>query len=120
IVKYADNTLNIYHSLIRYSDSSARIKATAHALGSAFTGADTSNINSPTAVNSGQRVTFKNCDIYCSPETGTHEVHGAIREKYHAVGGPNNALSLPVTDETATPDKLGRYNHFKGNGSIYW
>src|SRR5690554_209711 len=117
---YADITLNITNSVISDSDCTAGIKAKAQALGSAFTGAATSNINAPTAVNSGKRVTFKNCDIYCSPETGTHEVHGAIREKYHAVGGPNNALSLPVTDETATPDKLGRYNHFKGNGSIYW
>lgn len=28
-------------------------------------------------------------------------------------------MRYPLTDETATPDKVGRYNHFQG-GSIYW
>jgi hypothetical protein len=28
-------------------------------------------------------------------------------------------LGYPVTDETMTPDGIGRYNHFQ-NGSIYW
>jgi hypothetical protein len=48
-----------------------------------------------------------------------YEVHGAIREKYTQLGGPAGFLGLPVTDETGTPDGIGRYNHFHG-GSIYW
>ena len=28
-------------------------------------------------------------------------------------------LHYPVTDETGTPDGVGRFNHFEG-GSIYW
>ncbi len=117
---YADITLTVTNSVLSDSDCKANIKAKAQALGSGFTGAATSNINSPSTVKGGKRVTFQKCDIYCSSKTGTHEVHGAIRHKYNVVGGPNNALSLPVTDETTTPDKKGRYNHFIGNGSIYW
>lgn len=117
---YADISLNVTNSVIADSDCTNAIKAKAQALGAAFTGAATSNLNSPTTVNGGKRVTFQKCDIYCSPRTGPHEVHGAIRRKYNAVGGPNNALVIPATDETATPDRRGRYNHFTGNGSIYW
>lgn len=117
---YADITLTVTNSIVSDTDCTESIKAKAQALGTSFTGAATSNINNPTTVKNGKRVTFKKCDIYCSKPTGTHEIHGAIRQKYNAVGGPNNALSLPVTDETKTPDKKGRYNHFIGNGSIYW
>jgi hypothetical protein len=62
---------------------------------------------------------FANADIYFSPQTGAHEVHGAIREKYDTLGGAASPLGLPVTDETGTPDGEGRFNHFQG-GSIYW
>lgn len=62
---------------------------------------------------------YQGCDIYDSETTGAHEVHGDIRAKYNALGGPNGALGLPTTDETGTPDGVGRYNHFSG-GSIYW
>jgi LGFP repeat len=29
-------------------------------------------------------------------------------------------MGYPVTDETATPDGIGRFNHFENGGSIYW
>ncbi len=116
---YADLALVITNSFIS-DDCTKSIKAKAQALGVTFTGAATSNINNPTTVKGGKRVTFRRADIYCSKKTGTHEVHGAIRQKYNHVGAANNALSLPVTDETTTPDRKGRYNHFIGNGSIYW
>jgi LGFP repeat/PAN domain len=65
-------------------------------------------------------------------QTCGHEVHGLLIP-WHAVADPTKgiyaewkALGLssgflghPVTDETATPDGIGRYNHFQ-NGSIYW
>jgi uncharacterized protein with LGFP repeats len=36
------------------------------------------------------------------------------------VGEPGVGAELPrVSDETTTPDGIGRYNHFQG-GSIYW
>ncbi|SFJ77531.1 LGFP repeat-containing protein [Paenibacillus sp. UNC496MF] len=62
---------------------------------------------------------YADCDIYFSSETGAHEVHGEIRNKYNGVNGPV-LLGLPTTDETACPDGIGRFNHFAKNASIYW
>lgn len=70
-------------------------------------------------VNKGYVRRFEGCDIYYSRETGAHEVHGDIRLKYNALGGSASSLGFPVTDETTTPDGIGRYNHFQG-GSVYW
>jgi len=50
---------------------------------------------------------------------GAFEVHGAIRAKYLALGAEASILGYPRTDETSTPDGIGRFNHFQG-GSIYW
>ena len=47
------------------------------------------------------------------------EVHGAIRARYLALGAEASVLGYPVTDETGTPDGIGRFNHFQA-GSIYW
>lgn len=47
------------------------------------------------------------------------EIHGAIYQKWLALGGIG--FGLPTTDESTTPDGIGRYNHFNGNAaSIYW
>lgn len=63
---------------------------------------------------------FQNGSIYFrSPETGAHEVHGAIRDKWASLGWEGSFLGFPLTDETPTPDGRGRFNHFQG-GSIYW
>lgn len=50
---------------------------------------------------------------------GVPMVHGAIGDLYNALGGPGGILGKPKTAETATPDKVGRFNHFE-RGSIYW
>jgi uncharacterized protein with LGFP repeats len=57
--------------------------------------------------------------IIWSPETGAHEVHGAIRLKWASLNGESGILGYPLSDELGTPDGRGRYNHFQG-GSIYW
>ena len=62
---------------------------------------------------------FTGASIYWTPATGAHEVHGLIAAHYGELGGPTSLLGYPLTDETATPDGTGRYNHFTG-GSIYW
>lgn len=62
---------------------------------------------------------FQGGSIYWSPSTGAWEVHGAIRGKYSALGWERSFLGYPLTNETTTPDGVGRYNHFQG-GSIYW
>lgn len=47
------------------------------------------------------------------------ESHGAIRAHWGTFNYENGWLGFPLTDETTTPDLVGRYNHFEG-GSIYW
>jgi uncharacterized protein with LGFP repeats len=62
---------------------------------------------------------FQGGSIYWTPDTDAHEVHGAIRDKWASMGWERSLLGYPATDETGTPDGVGRYNAFQG-GSIYW
>ena len=62
---------------------------------------------------------FQGGSIYWTPNTGAHEVHGDIRNKWAALGWERSFLGYPLTDESPTPDGIGRFNHFQG-GSIYW
>lgn len=62
---------------------------------------------------------YLNGSIYTSPITNTFIVEGAIRDKYNSLKGIEGFLGYPLTDESKTPDTIGRYNHFQG-GSIYW
>ena len=62
---------------------------------------------------------FQGGSIYWTPGTGAHEVHGAIRGLWAAKGWERSFLGYPLTDESTTPDGVGRYNHFQG-GSVYW
>ena len=48
-----------------------------------------------------------------------HEVQGVILDKWASMGRERSFLGYPTTDETPTPDGVGRFNHFQG-GSIYW
>jgi hypothetical protein len=67
----------------------------------------------------GGRVSFfENGAILYRPDIGTFETHGAIFRRWRDLGGING-LGFPLTDESTTPDTLGRYNHFE-KGSIYW
>jgi hypothetical protein len=56
--------------------------------------------------------------IYVTPH-GTHEVHGAIYQKYVALGAEAGFLGFPETDEQDTLFGTGRFNNFQG-GSIYF
>ena len=67
----------------------------------------------------GRASTFQGGEIFWSPTTGVHEVHGGIAFLYGLMGGPSSFLGLPVSDEAATPGGAGRFNDFQG-GSIYW
>ncbi len=62
---------------------------------------------------------YVNGSIYYHPSTGAYEVHGLIRSRWASLGWERSFLGYPKTDETATPDGIGRFNHFQG-GSIYW
>ncbi|RRO14351.1 PKD domain-containing protein [Saccharopolyspora rhizosphaerae] len=57
--------------------------------------------------------------LYWTKETGVHEVHGGNLAQYLELGG-HAFFGAPLTDETATPDGVGRYNHFADGASIYW
>lgn len=70
---------------------------------------------------------FVNGRMLWSSGTGAWSVHGAILGHYESLGGPAGLLGFPVTDESGTPDGIGRYNHFSSShdlhsvdGSIYW
>jgi uncharacterized protein with LGFP repeats len=62
---------------------------------------------------------FEGGTICWTAETGAHEIHGRIRDKWAELHGTGGFLKYPVTDELGTPDGRGRFNHFEG-GSIYW
>jgi uncharacterized protein with LGFP repeats len=62
---------------------------------------------------------FQGGAITWSPNTGAHETHGAIRAEWGHLGFECGFIGLPITDETVTPDGVGRFNGFQG-GSIYW
>ena len=90
--------------------------------GPSFLGFPTSD-ETATARN-GRVNTFSGADgasIFWSSTTGARSVHGAIRTKYLALGGPS-FLGFPTTNESATAARTGRYNHFSGadGASIFW
>jgi hypothetical protein len=66
-------------------------------------------------VASGRVTDFHGGAIYWSARTGAHVVYGGIYAKFTSMGGASYC-GLPNTDETATPDGLGRYNHFETIG----
>jgi hypothetical protein len=68
----------------------------------------TNFLNTPN--NAGAYRDYQNGSIYYSWSTGAHEVGGAIKAKWLSLGGVS--WGYPTTDETTTPDHLGRYNHF--------
>jgi uncharacterized protein with LGFP repeats len=61
---------------------------------------------------------FKGGSIYWTPETGAHDLHGAIRDKWGSLGWENSFLIFPKSDEFSAGGGRGRGQHFQG-GSIY-
>ncbi|MGY1845502.1 DUF3152 domain-containing protein, partial [Modestobacter sp. SYSU DS0875] len=53
--------------------------------------------------------------IYWTPDTGAHEVRGAIRARWAELAWERGPLGYPVTGTRSTPDGVGRYNHFAGS-----
>jgi hypothetical protein len=58
--------------------------------------------------------------IYWTPSTGAQSIHGEILTKWSTLNYEKGVLGYPITDETGTPDGIGRYNYFSNDGSIYW
>ena len=81
-------------------------------------GAEAAN---PDGIGRRQLLRFGNvgASIYWTPSTCAHVVRGPIDDRWHAIGAEAGVLGYPIDDEQATPDGIGRYNHFQ-HGSIYW
>jgi uncharacterized protein with LGFP repeats len=66
---------------------------------------------------------FQEGAIYWTEETGAHEVHGGIRQRWEFLGGPRGRLGYPVSDEHDCGNHSGpqsyRASQFEG-GSITW
>ncbi|GHF44197.1 glucose/arabinose dehydrogenase [Amycolatopsis bartoniae] len=58
--------------------------------------------------------------VYWTPGSGAHGIWGAIREKWTALNREQGPMGYPTTDESTTPDGVGKYNHFTKAASIYW
>ena len=54
---------------------------------------------------------------YWTPITGAHEVRGAIRDRWAALGWERGSLGYPVSDETNEVDGSGRLSLFE-HGAI--
>jgi hypothetical protein len=62
---------------------------------------------------------FQNGSIYWTPTTGAHEVHGAIQQRWAALGWETSSLGYPVSDEIDEVDGSGRVSLFE-HGAIHW
>jgi hypothetical protein len=71
----------------------------------------------------GSEQAFANATLYAAPGADAFEVHGAIRERYVALGGPAGILGFPLSNETDVLAKggavIGKASRFLG-GTIFW
>lgn len=69
----------------------------------------------------GRASEFEQCTIYWQSGVGAFEVHGAIRDTYHSLGGPIGSLGFPTSDEQNVPGASApaRANSFQ-HGSLLW
>ncbi|WP_414942940.1 PQQ-dependent sugar dehydrogenase [Amycolatopsis sp. cmx-11-32] len=79
----------------------------------------TDQLTTPDGIGRVNHFTNNNASIYWTTATGAHYVSGRIWQKWRSLGW-ETFFGYPTTDEVATPDGVGRYTHFSGNGSIYW
>ncbi len=71
----------------------------------------------PTPDTRGRFNHFQTGSIYWTPQTGAHEVHGLIRDKWASMGWERSFLGYPVSDEK--PHDHGRVSNFE-HGRIIW
>ena len=66
---------------------------------------------------------FDKGDIYWTSALGAHAVHGAIRDRYNALKGPDGVLGFPSSSEIELlqdQKTTGSHNRFANDGVIYW
>jgi GH25 family lysozyme M1 (1,4-beta-N-acetylmuramidase) len=71
----------------------------------------------PTSAGAGRYNSFTGADLYWSRTTGAHEVNGAIRNLWNALGNAKSTLGLPTSDEYSVYG--GRRSDFQ-NGNVTW
>ncbi len=74
------------------------------------------------SANGGRVSFFEHADIYWHPNAGAFEVHGAIKEKYNALGASGSFLGYPISDENLilkNGSEIGRSSNFEF-GTIFW
>lgn len=71
----------------------------------------------PTPFSPGAFNHFEGGSVYWSPDTGAHEVHGAILARWAGLGWELSPLGFPVSDEYGVPG--GRRSDFEG-GHVTW
>jgi hypothetical protein len=81
-------------------------------------------ISDEESVPGGRKSEFQGGTLYWSGDSGAHEIHGMIRERYRQLGGPASFLGFPTSDESdvLTRDKRpsgGKVSRFQ-HGTIYW
>jgi len=70
-----------------------------------------------TADGIGKRLICEYGIIFWTPNTGAHELHGPIWQRYASLGYETSHLGYPTTDELYSG--FGKYNIFQ-NGEIHW
>lgn len=86
--------------------------------GSGFLGAP-AGPELPTPDNSGRYRHYSGGSIYWSPQSGAHEVHGLIRDKWAQLGWERSSLGYPTSDEEPLGGSSGRVSRFQ-RGRIEW
>ncbi|MFN8019672.1 MAG: twin-arginine translocation signal domain-containing protein [Acidimicrobiales bacterium] len=61
---------------------------------------------------------YQHGNIYWTPTTGAHEVHGPILTEFGKQAGVNGILKYPTSDTRTSSDKKSRYSNFE-HGRIY-
>jgi hypothetical protein len=69
------------------------------------------------ALADGYARSYQNGNLYWSPATGVHEVHGAILRRYLTLGGPRGEVGFPTSNVAVLPH--GRRSLFTDGWSIY-
>src|SRR5450759_4924096 len=110
--------------LAKAPSSPAPVQPTAIAQKYQSLGGSGGGLGQPTSIEhevaGGAAQDFQNGSIYWSPATGSHEIHGAILQKFLIVGGSDGLAGFPTTDESSITDGVGRFNDFSKGASIYW
>jgi uncharacterized protein with LGFP repeats len=93
----------------------AELIGTEHRLSVPIPNAPDSTCDDPEA---GPRTVIDSTVIW-SPRTGTHAVHGEIRQRWLELGAETGELGYPLSEEHDAPDGQSRRSIFQ-RGEIWW